>query len=401
MIKVDLNQINSFKNYMKFFQVAKVSNDLGISSRNKVPNINEPKDIVSKTATVMSRLLSGENFTPIIEVNTPLARYTVNATYNKKRTPNGFDYNSVDALPRNLEYNVGIGISSNALSKIPVANLAPLDISSLKNILYAAAHYTENASRTYGAVNNLGYYAETFFRAVERSNAFIIAPDYTAPLFAAIEELKNFGTSAIGRLHLANNRHNTTQFGTNPNVAFGFDYSNTFNGYYYNQGSMFKFNGRNDVDGPISLNRNFSLCSNYRSDAKLIASNISLNVTDLEEAYAVFSNPNAPLNIENKKYFRTAFDFANYFGSSLFGLNINEKTICIFNIRLKNLDNGAYKDITYVVSNADYKEINMDLQFKLNFTRAAFEDYASLINGLEFIKTSYEGFVNGSMRVTP
>lgn len=400
MIKVDLNQINSFKNYMKFFQVAKVSNDLGISSRNKVPNINEPKDIVSKTATVMSRLLSGENFTPIIEVNTPLARYTVNATYNKKRTPNGFDYNSVDALPRNLEYNVGIGISSNALSKIPVANLAPLDISSLKNILYAAAHYTENASRTYGAVNNLGYYAETFFRAVERSNAFIIAPDYTAPLFAAIEELKNFGTAAVGRLQLANNRHNTTQFGTNPNVAFGFDYNNTFNRYYA-QGSMFRFNGRNDVDGPISLNRNFNLYSNYRSDSKLVVSNISLNVTDLDEAYAAFSNPLAALNMENKKYFRTAFDFANYFGSNLFGLNINEKTICIFNIRLKNLDNGAYKDITYVVSNTDYKEINMDLQFKLNFTRAAFEDYASLTNGLEFIKTSYESFVNGSMRVTP
>lgn len=403
MIKVDLNQINSFKNYMKFFQVAKVSNDLGISSRNKVPDPTDCKDIVSKTATVMSRLLSGENFTPVIVANTNHARYTVNASYGKKRTPNGFDYQHAEALPRNLEYSVGIGFSSNALSKIPVASFVPFNVNHLKNILYAAAHYNEGQARSYGTANNLGYYAESFFRAVERSESFIIAPDHTNELYAGIEELRVTGANASARLNIQTNRHNNTQFGTNPNVSFGFDYDNTFNSYY-GQGNMFRFNGRNDIDQPITmLNRNFNLTSNFRAETKIVVSNINLNVIggELNQAYADLSNPIAAIDLTNKKYFPVPFDFANYFGSNLFGLNINEKMICIFNIRLKDRNNGDHKDITYVVSNADYKELNMDLFFKLHFNAAAFNDYANLINGLEFLKTSYEGFVNGSIRAIP
>ena len=159
---------------MKFFQIAKVSNELGISSRNKVPEITDPKDIVSKSATIMSRLLSSNHYSPVMEF-AHNAVYTANATYSKKRTPAGFSYSSQDAIARNLEYALGVGISSNVIARIPENGFQAVRPSSIKNLLLASAHADENVRNTWGATNNLGYYSDYFFRPIETSNCHILA----------------------------------------------------------------------------------------------------------------------------------------------------------------------------------------------------------------------------------
>lgn len=396
-MKINLNQINSFKSYMKFFQIAKVSNDLGISSRNKAPDIKDPKDIVSKSATVMSRLLSSNTFTPVIEFTTPLASYTSNVTWSKKRTPTTFVYNAENALISNLKYSVGVGISSNALAKIPTDSLHPLSLNSFKNIIFASSHSNDDTRHTWGGTNNLGYYADTFFKVVERSNAFLVDQEYAPNLIFGINELMLLSTHVRDKLNIDTNRNNADQFPTDQNVVFQLDFNETFLNHYGFNGFFCSISkGGGAVLRIDSLSNNFAFKSQYRSDAKITLSNIVLNVTDLEKAYLAFSDPTSNLDLTNNKFFLAPFNYADYFSNQLFGINNSDNVTAVINFRLKS-STGECKDITYVISSAEYKELNLDIRFKLNFLNPAFNDHVNLSSGLSYLKSCYEGFVNDSL----
>lgn len=392
MLKIDVGQINSFKNFMQFFQIAKLSNNLGVSSRNKVPDIKDPKDIVSKSATVMSRLLTSGQYAQVREILRNNFVYSIAPTFVKNRTPAGFRYENPDAIAKNLIYRFGISLQSNLISRIAEDKLIRSTSDELKMLVVNSAN-VEYPTRNYYNNNNLGYYSDTFFRIIDSQdmNIFKITDEEIIQQVAnGVQDLKDV-TDNIFPI-FANLNRNSQIFGDDPDISItGHSYT-IFK--THNPKGMLEKIGRSDrPELSISmLPHNSFVKLNTSGEIDFYFSNINLDVKDADVAYAALVG-NTPFSNNFAHLFTRHFNYGEYMANQLFGLiNRNMKCTSVINFRLR--DTQKTKSVMFVVSNAAYKEVNIDINMDLKFKSHVFNNYVTLNQALTSLGQKYNHFIN-------
>ena len=359
-MSIDISRIKRFKNFMKFFEVSKANVDFGISTKHKVPSIDSPSDILSKTSTIMSRMLNSGRFFVSGYRNHPfLGTIQCENAVTKKRISNNIDFESESLFSTAMTYKIDSIISFDAFRNV---NLVEYDkVSAVKELEVLTRDRWTNSNAVFGYSSNL---------ILNSDDVRIFSFDHGM--------FQNITRKFLTFCSLTNSfRHvNATDID-----------QNQFANLTFNEVTHFRNGGNNDYQNlacPEDSSMHYTAIPKVAgTDYAYSASNNIITIKCKKADYERIINSD-DISVHQK------YDqLVDYYNSSIQRLRRYEsKYIHIFNVHIKFLDGSINK--SFVLTNCEHRNFILSMSFNFNFFPDTFESHERITSAILTSKRQFE-----------
>lgn len=365
-MSIDVSRIKRFKNFMKFFEVSKANISFGIASKHKVPSIDNSSDVLSKTSTIMSRIMnSGKIFVSGFRNHPFLGQIQCENVVTKKRTPSNLNLELDSAFPTAMNYKIDTIFSCDIFNNIKDINIVECNKEDAI-IKMQIASFDRWSSR----LDVFGYNKNI----LSNENNVRIFKFNSGKLTKVYQNFSVFCTRTNSNIRFDNNEIPANEFGT---LTIG-------------QINHIR-NRANDNWQAVQfeLDQNFMHMASSKIAGVLYSYSISNSVVNISTTLEKFEEKLSS-NISKDEILNLLVDRYNYPHRFSRGENI---FIHIVNINFRDV-NGDSKCESYILTNSENRNLILTLSFSFNFMQNAFESSENITSAINLAKVSFESHCN-------